>query len=103
MSTKIEVVNGELSFVVNKGKNLRLKNNDAVEYSVEITPDGFSKESGPFDLKKNLKIKADGSVKSGEFKINISQKNTPEPKSKSKKPKTTKKTLNPPRMIIKVE
>lgn len=101
MSTKIDVVNGELSFVIKEGKKLKLKNKDTTEYEVEITPDGFSKKSGPFNLKKNLEIKANGSVKSGNFGIKLIPINTTSTEvGESKKPEDDQVI---PRMIIKVE
>jgi len=100
MSTKIDVVNGELSFVIKEGKKLKLKNKDTVKYKVEITPEGFSKKNGPFDLKKNLEIKANGPVKAGNFGIKLIPINTSSTKSKeSKKPEDDQVI---PRMIIKV-
>lgn len=101
MSTKIDVVDGELSFVIKEGKKLKLKNKDTIEYSVEITPDGFSKKSGPFNLKKNLEIKANGPVKTGDFSIKLIPVKSSSTKSeKSKKPEDDQVI---PRMIIKVE
>lgn len=101
MSTKIDVIDGDLSFVVKKGKNLKLKNNDEVNYRVEITPDGFSEDDQSFPLNagKMGEIKANGQKKSGRFQIRITPVEPPFPESGKRKDDDQ----IPPRMIIKVE
>lgn len=102
MAIKIDITDGAPAIIVQKGA-LKVKNEDTVDYNIDVNPRDFTKITLPEPVKagKSVTIPANGSKKSGVFELSVSEINSPE--KESKKSKKPKEDLVKPRMIIKVE
>lgn len=108
MATNINIIDGVPSLSIKRGNKLNFRSADKSSYEVNFNDPDITKETLPFEVPddgKDHKLKVKGGAKKKDYEcyIYFKSKHDEEKPEKENKPKTVKKSVTPPKMIIKVE